>query len=316
MKKLLILSLLWVGAGCSLVKSKAPTVALAPQAPHMEQTSTTPTAPEIPIDLGILDNEAGEDTGDPTANSKKVIFGDSKMTLVSETRTQEPISLGRNLDYSLKMVEKIQTWKTPQAKVVVSLPIMTYTSAEAKAKSFNDRLEARIESEVDDFLKGVVSWDMDGIKPVGTESFLDLTTEIETANSKLISLSISVDSYFSGAAHPNHRTFHFNYDIGNEKYLGLDGLFIQGKKYLPRLSALVIEAIKDQKGSEYDLVWLETGAGPKIENYHTVTLRPEGLRVQFDPYDIDSYAAGPTEVLILYGDLKGLIGPNIAAQAQ
>lgn len=316
MKKLLILSLLWTGAGCSLIKSNAPTVALAPQAPHMDQVSSTPTESETPIDPGILNNEAGLDTGDAATNSKKIIFGDSKMTLVTETRTDQPVLIRSGLAYSLKMVEKTQTWKTPQAKVTVSLPVMTYASDETKAKSFNDQLEAKIESEVDDFLKGVVSWDMDGIKPAGTENYLDLVTEIDTANSKLISLSISVDSYFSGAAHPNHQTFHFNWDIGNEKSLGLDGLFIQGKKYLPRLAALVTEAIRDQKGSEYDLVWLETGAGPKIENYHTVTLRPEGLRVQFDPYDIDSYAAGPTEVLILFGDLKGYIGPNIAAQAQ
>ncbi len=338
MYKLLLVSILWLGAGCSVIKSSAPTLPIAPPTTPVPPTDTILTVTNTTVDTGILDNEA-PDTGDPDYQTdvqtgsetdaqagdvtKPIKTGTSVITspqlpiiLASESRREKSIALRSGLFYSLKEVEKVQKWKVPQARVTVSVPVMTYPSDSSKAGSFNAQLNSRIESEIDDFLAAALATNGGRLNPGSPEHYLEIDTDIDTANSKLISLTITVNSYYSGSAHPNQSSRHFNFDIGLQKVLGLDELFINGKKYLPHFSALVIEAIKDQRGSEYDLQWLNTGAGPKIENYHTVTVLPQGLRVQFDPYDIDAYAVGSTEVLVLYGDLAGYIAPNIPAQAQ
>ena len=45
---------------------------------------------------------------------------------------------------------------------------------------------------------------------------------------------------------------------------------------------------------------VESGAGPKPENFRNWNITPAGLKFSFDPYQVGAYAAGPHEVIVPY----------------
>jgi hypothetical protein len=55
---------------------------------------------------------------------------------------------------------------------------------------------------------------------------------------------------------------------------------------------------------------IEKGAAAKADNYQGWTLTKKGLGIEFDPYQVGPYAAGPQSVLVPYSNLKDIINPE------
>jgi hypothetical protein len=136
----------------------------------------------------------------------------------------------------------------------------------------------------------------------------------------LFSVQFSISTYGAGAAHPNSvtRTLNFRRDSGAQ--LGLTEIFRPASDYLNTLSTYCIADLEQQvhKGSgpsgeaESHNSWIATGAGPSYQNFERFVLEPGGLRIFFDPYQVDCYAAGRYEVYIPVASLMHVFDPELA----
>ena len=181
-------------------------------------------------------------------------------------------------------------------------------------EKFNQMVRSLITGKVNDFRKGMASEASEEPPPDTSDmgNDLNITYVVVMAKDDLISLDFSVSSYSAGAAHPNSYSETVNYDLRNGKSLKLADLFNPGAKYVQALSSYSIQDLKKQgKGQGADSMldddWIERGAGPDPENYHSWTISKKGLVITFDSYQVAAYAAGPQHVLVPYSALKDII---------
>ncbi len=306
MKNLFLLAtiLLVGGAGCPLVKSTP--------------TQTAPAVPPVRMEQGIKTAVTGTAKVDPKA---PVVFAETSLSLISEKKSTKPIGLPGKLPFSLQMQTVKQEWRSPSTTVTREIPKLVYPRKPAKALAFNDLINQKTDQITGDFLQQVADWESDNNNtklPVAERvNFIAVSVVARTVNAKVLSLVIDINTYYAGSPHPNHNTQSFNYDLEKDQELKLADLFVGGKAFITKLSTEAVAIIKttpNEKGDlvEYDKTWLEAGAGPKESNYHTVTLAPTGFYIEFDPYDIDSYAAGPVEIFIPYAQLEGYVSARVS----
>lgn len=144
-------------------------------------------------------------------------------------------------------------------------------------------------------------------------SDLGIGYTINLAQDDLVSVQFDVGSYYQGAAHPNSYTETLNYDLKNGKQLKLADIFKPGSKYLQTLSTLCVADLKKQwkeKNAEVIEDMLKDGSAPTAKNYESWTITKRGIGINFDPYQVAPYAAGPQFVMVPYSALKELIKPD------
>ena len=183
--------------------------------------------------------------------------------------------------------------------------------AAARAAGFNEAARALAAKEAADFRKGVADYQADykGAPP-DLSNFLDLNYYVDYADDRLVSVGFTEDTYYAGAAHPNHATVVLNYDLKAGRVLRLADLFRPGSPYLKVISDY---CIKELKGDEDDTgavdYMIDEGAKALAENYRNWLVKREGLEITFDPYQVGPYVAGPHYVTVPYKALIGVINP-------
>lgn len=170
----------------------------------------------------------------------------------------------------------------------------------------NQDLKSFIEGEVNAFKKDFQAPEQ---RTFSMGSSFDSGYAVTLASNDLVSIAFYIDTYFEGAAHGNHNTLVFNYDLSTGKMLKLSDLFKPNSNYLDVISNYAIKALKKELGPDPDSDWIQNGAGPKEENYKSWNISRKGLEVTFDAYQVASYAEGPHEVIIPYSVLKNVIDP-------
>lgn len=100
-------------------------------------------------------------------------------------------------------------------------------------------------------------------------------------------------------------------DAATGKRVEPQGLFQPGSAYLQRLSKLCYQDLNGRKDANWDQDWLRKGSAPEASNYQVLYPQSNGLLVVFPPYQVDSYAAGPQEVVIPYAKLADILNPRL-----
>jgi hypothetical protein len=178
---------------------------------------------------------------------------------------------------------------------------------DARLMKLNQELRNLVSKEVLDF-KEDFSAPEERMNEVG--SYYESNYMTELAANDLVSFYFGVSTYYEGAAHPNHNSLVFNYDLKEGRKLNLADLFKPNSNYLEVISDYAIKELMKQKAPDPDENWIKEGAGAKEENYKSWNITRQGLKVTFDPYQVASYAEGPHEVVIPYTALKDVIDPN------
>ncbi|MCK5115547.1 MAG: DUF4163 domain-containing protein [Candidatus Aegiribacteria sp.] len=105
---------------------------------------------------------------------------------------------------------------------------------------------------------------------------------------------------YTGGAHGNSWTQSFIFDLAAGAFIGpveLLGSQAELEAFAEKVMVQLDETLIDE-------AWLEDGASPTIENYHTVFPVPDenggiaGYTVIFSPYQVACYATGSVEVYI------------------
>jgi uncharacterized protein YecT (DUF1311 family) len=128
----------------------------------------------------------------------------------------------------------------------------------------------------------------------------------ETAVSVLFSYS-----EYTGGAHPNLVQTAFNFLMPDSARVFLPDLI--GNDGIERVSDLAIADLTPRltgPNGMSDPAWIRSGAGPYAENFDTFELLHDQIVIEFDPYDVAAYAAGPQEVRIPLSQLEDVLRPD------
>lgn len=126
--------------------------------------------------------------------------------------------------------------------------------------------------------------------------------ELNRPSEKIASLTFSLYSY-TGGAHGNLEIVCLNYDLANASRLALADLFASPEKALEIMSGLARKRLAAQLGNEAEEEMLETGTMPTAENFACLTLTSAGVQVEFPPYQVAPWFAGPQKVMITLPEL-------------
>lgn len=137
---------------------------------------------------------------------------------------------------------------------------------------------------------------------------LDITYTVERNDAEVLALSFTYSTY-TGGAHGNHTFRTFNYLLPDGRRVDLAQI-LDGRKGLDRLSTLAVADLDRQLGGPDGLSeppWIRRGAGPDWINFENFLLLPDALKIEFPPYQVAAYAAGPQEVRIPLAALDGVL---------
>jgi hypothetical protein len=224
---------------------------------------------------------------------------------------EEPIALTGGVELVSKQIKENN--KKLMYEIAVQYPQLSGGS-NPNFEKFNQTVKASITKKVAGFKKEMAPAEGEEPRPEGSMgSDLTVNYTVELAQDDLISIDFTVGSYYQGAAHPNAYSEVVNYDLRNGKLLKLSDLFKPDAKFLNVISAYCIADLKKQskeKGGILDDSSISSGAGPSLKNYGSWEIKKRGLGINFDPYQVGPYAAGPQYVLVPYSTLKDLINPE------
>jgi hypothetical protein len=232
---------------------------------------------------------------------------------------EEPIALSGDAELAAKQIKESN--KKSRYEIAAQFPQLSGGS-NPNFDKFNQAVRGVVTRKVAEFKKQVA--DQEGVESVpdatpestpepSAGSDLTVGYEVALAQDDLISVAFDVSEYYQGAAHPNSYSEVINYDLKNGRQLKLSDLFKPGAKYLQTLSTYAIADLKKQSKEKGDALTdadIQTGAGPKAENYDKWTVTKKGLGINFDAYQVGPYAAGPWSVIVPYANLKDLINPD------
>jgi len=225
---------------------------------------------------------------------------------------EEPIALTGDVELVSKQIR--ETNKKLMYEIVAAYPQFN-GGANPNFEKFNQAVRGLVTKKVAGFKKDMAPDEEEGPRPEGSMgSDINITYTVALAQDDLISIKFDVSSYYQGAAHPNLYSEVVNYDLKNGKQLKLSDLFKPGSKYLQAIANYCIADLKKQRTGPNAPALLEgeieKGAAPSLENYQSWTITKKGLGINFDPYQIAPYAAGPQSVTVPYASLKEVINPD------
>jgi len=144
----------------------------------------------------------------------------------------------------------------------------------------------------------------------GSSSELTSSYEVSCYSETVISIRFSVFHYGAGAAHPNHWTKVKNVQLGPLIPLHFADLFAPDAPYLKVVSDYCISHLSKEKGLSEPSDWILEGAGPDAKNFSHFNITLDGLFISFDEYQVDCYAAGPSNVLVARNLLREYLNPR------
>ncbi len=175
------------------------------------------------------------------------------------------------------------------------------------AEQFNQLIEQRIKTEVEQFKKYVKA-DMphmdtlpDDVKKNTLNIDYDVTV-LEPKKHTLISVRLNTEGFQAGRAHPYHKYETITFDLTTAKTISLNELF--KPNYLRMLADYsnkkLNETLKDK--------WMiDQGTKPKATNFKNWNLQSDNLLITFDEYQVAPYNFGAQEIEIPYSDLSKVI---------
>lgn len=110
-------------------------------------------------------------------------------------------------------------------------------------------------------------------------------------------LSITFEVWtYTGGAHGNLDVMTLNYSLLTGQRLGLVDLFEDPDVALSLMSEWSYNELSRRLGGMRQEQMLRTGLNPVPENFASLTLTPQGVRINFQPYQVAPWAAGAQKV--------------------
>jgi len=194
-------------------------------------------------------------------------------------------------------------WSAPDPDGETYYKIATATTSSPRldgngkdAKPFN----AMIESEVAKAVKAFAA--EGGGEDVSTSSDSDLSLTVSNVNDARIDVEVSTYWFGHGAAHGNYTINYLHFLREQGRNMTADDLFA-GKDWNQHLADLALKRLKDDRDEllwDIEADWLkEAVADPARWKFSN-----DGLIIQFQPYEVASYADGAVTAEIPWSQLQ------------
>ena len=226
------------------------------------------------------------------------------------SETSQPIPTQTDEPLSVQVIDRIYFEESDDPRYQIDGTWPNLEGPETAVIGFNSEIDRLTREVRDDFLMTVnelVESEGSGVAPLSTLSYdYDLTD----ANQNIFSIYLLFDQYIAMSAHPFSFSHTFNYDAQVGEFIQLADLFMPGTDYIDVLEGVIDTVLVDRNFG------YEVGtAGEVMAERENWIILPDGLRINFDVYEVAPYAAGPQYVLIPWEDLLGILNPEGPAGA-
>lgn len=141
-----------------------------------------------------------------------------------------------------------------------------------------------------------------------TSTDVDVSSTVASVSSERITLSTEFYWYGHGGAHGNYAISYTHFLTGEKRELVASDIFA-GHDWETTFGDMVVAKTKEQLGEDYqggeDSAVAASAIDPSRWDFSN-----EGLTVQFEPYEVASYAAGAVRVTIPWADLGDMLADN------
>lgn len=131
---------------------------------------------------------------------------------------------------------------------------------------------------------------------------LKVTYDVTRASARVATAIFSIWTY-TGGAHGNLDIITLNYDMASGARLAPEDIFADTGGALALLASYCYDALAETLGDDRADDMLRSGTSPDADNYASLALTPEGVRVHFPPYQVAPWSAGPQQVDVPLGVL-------------
>lgn len=198
----------------------------------------------------------------------------------------------------------------PHIVVKIIYPVLQSPTDNPYVNSFNQEVNNLVQQETGEFKDKVLEFKKSGDShKVGNKNnfYIDYDTSMMHAGRvPILSVRFTFQGYIGGMAHPYHYHRVLNFDMMNGERLEMSGLFKPDSNYLSLIS-LYCKTVLSKRFGDTDMV--TTGTLPTMDNFKLWNLKPRGLLITFDEYQVAPYVNGAQSVLIPYSVLKAIISP-------
>jgi hypothetical protein len=190
------------------------------------------------------------------------------------------------------ITDTLYTEETENFSISVHYPLIALEN-----ETVGSRLEEYADGQILSFKEDFKEYFQDD--PLLTGWYLEINFTHEPSPNGMICVQAWMHNY-TGGAHGNSWTQAFPYDLTTGTFLGPVEL-LGGQAEFETFAEAVMIQLNDEL---LDEGWIEDGASPTIENYHTVFPVPDenggiaGYKVIFPPYQVACYANGTVEVFV------------------
>lgn len=226
-------------------------------------------------------------------------------TLVPPTPTALPTSTVTPLYQQVAM--QTSPWQetgTPfDYTIAADVPMLT-GSGDPRVQDFNVGMKTVVDDAIANFKQNVAALVP---TPSSTVSTFELHYKVVSPPGNLISVKFTMQSFYSGAAHPGDTSTTVTYDLEAGENVALSKLFLPNSDYLTPIANYCNSQLSTR---DIGFQGFELGATATPENYRNWNVTADGLMITFDEYQVAPYAAGPQIVVVPYSELASLIDPK------
>jgi len=207
-------------------------------------------------------------------------------------------SISSKQSESMAVKDKKITDNTAPFKIEINYPQITGQD------EFNKIVKNTIDKEVSDFKTNSLEND-NAVKTVDPVDYAKYPREydLEIGYDKGIVdesvISVVLDIYsFEGGAHGANYSKSVNFNPKIKKEIKLTDLFPGNPDYLKTISDFAIKDLTKQIDAQMlDNLWLNTGAGPILDNYSVFLINKNDITFYIQQYQVAAGAAGPFKVV-------------------
>lgn len=217
-------------------------------------------------------------------------------------------------DYvDLVTTERFYDEKNPKISVKAVYPQLEGEEQDQAINSFNQAIRNLIKHEIAAFrtkIKDVQPYSNKQTDEVSSRNtlFIDYNSAaIKASGDHLLSVRFSIQGFIASMSHPYHYHRVINFDLDTGEPIELSDLFTPEANYLDVLSDYARNSLYKHLGNK-DMV--TQGTIPTADNFKNWNLKPDGLLITFDEYQVAPYVNGAQTVLIPYSDLKGIVNAD------
>jgi uncharacterized protein YecT (DUF1311 family) len=194
----------------------------------------------------------------------------------------------------------------PHYSIHAAYPVLP--AGDPAAETGNREIRGLVDSLVEPFRRELAEYQRDGHE--GADWSLEIDYGPPRRTGRLLAIPFSGYSY-TGGAHGMPIDEPLILDSKDGRRIPPAGLFAPGADWLGALSERCRQALRGRDLLVEDPDWLARGTAPEPDNYQAILPGPDGLTLTFPPYAVAPYAAGPQEVEIPYGELGGVLNPDL-----